>query len=92
MSFLCAKANREAEARLQQVTMQQANSTSSYSGRAKFGICKATVLAAEIHHEPELPEGPYTAEQGNQPILVGVPRDLTYEDLTVGSWGGALPP
>lgn len=91
MSLLDAVTDTEEESRLQHVTMQQANDTGSYSWRAIFGIGKAAVLAAEVHHEPELPEWPHRAEQGNQHILVGVPWDLANEDLTVGTWGGPMP-
>lgn len=91
MSLLCAAADTEAEARFQHVTMQQADGVGSYSWRAVFGIGEATVLAAEVHHEPELPEGPHRAEQGDQQILVGVPRDLADENLTTGSWRRAIP-
>lgn len=91
VSLLRAAADTEAEAGLQHVTVQQADGFSSYGRRAVFAVGEAAVLAAEIHHEPELPEGPHGAEEGNQQILVGVPRDLADEDLTVGSWGRPVP-
>lgn len=91
VSLLCAAADTEAEAGFQHVTMQKVDGVGSYSWRAVFGVGKATVLAAEVHHETELPEGPHRAEQGDQQILVGVPWDLADENLTAGSWCRAIP-
>lgn len=91
MPLLHAAADTEEEAGLHQVTMQQADGAGSFSRAAVFGVGEATVLSAEVHHEPELPERPHGAEQGDQQILVGVPRDVADEHLTAGSWGGSIP-
>lgn len=91
MSLLYAAADTEEEARLHQVTVQQADGAGSFSRAAVFGVGEATVLAAEVHHEPELPERSHGTEQGDQQILVGVPRDVADEHLTAGSWGGSVP-
>lgn len=91
LSLLGAVADDKVAARLQHVTMQQADGGVSYGWRSVFGIGETAVLATEVHHEPELPEWPHQAEQGDQQILVGVQWDLADEDLTVVSWNGPHP-
>lgn len=91
MSLLRTATDVEAEGGLYRVTVQQADGFVSDIRRAIFAVGKASILPAKVHHEPELPEGPHRAEQGDQQILIGVPRDLADKDLTVGSWGGTIP-
>lgn len=91
VSLLYAAAHTETAARLQHVTMEQANGSGSKSGWAVLGIGKSTVLPAEVHHEPELPEGPHRAEQGNQKILIGISWDLADKYLTADPWGRTVP-
>lgn len=91
VSLLCAAAHTEAAAGLHQVAVQLADGFGDYARGAVFAVGEAAVLSAEVHHEPELPEGPHGAEQGDQQVLVGVPRDLADEDLTAGPWGRPLP-
>lgn len=92
VSLLCAVADAEAEAGRQHVAVQQADCFGSYRRRAVFGVSEAAVLSAEVHHQPELPERPHGAEEGDQQVLVGVPWDLADEDLAPGSWRWTVPP
>lgn len=76
---------------LQHVAVQLVDRSGGLHCRGVFGVGEAAVLPAEVHHQPELPERPHGAEQGDQQVLVGVPWDVVDEDLAVGSWGGAVP-
>ncbi|TNN27766.1 hypothetical protein EYF80_062087 [Liparis tanakae] len=89
--LLRAAADAEAAAGLHHVTVQQPDGFVGRGGRVVFGVGEAAILPAEVHHEPELPEGPHGAEQGDEQVLVGVPGDLADEDLAAGSGGGPVP-
>jgi len=91
VSLLRAAADAEAAVGLHHVTVQQPDGFVGRGGRVVFGVGEAAILPAEVHHEPELPEGPRRAEQGDEPVLVGVPGDLADEDLAAGSRGGPEP-
>lgn len=91
VSLLRAPPYTDAVAGLQHVAVQLSYGFSNYSSWAIFGIRKAAVLPAEVHHQPELPERSNGAEQGDQDVLVRVPWDLADEDFTARSWRGTFP-
>lgn len=92
VSLLCAAADTEVALGLQHVAVQLEDGLGGEGRCAIFSIGKAPVLATKVHHEAELPERPHRAEQGDEQVFVGVPRDVADEDLTALSWGWTVPP
>lgn len=86
LPLLRAPPDTKPDTTLEWIQVQSLDSSGCASRVSVFGISKASVLPTEVHHEAELVERGHALEQWDQLVLVHVPWDLTYKDLTAWTW------
>lgn len=91
VSLLSAVTHTNVSPGHQHMSVKLEDGLSGYGGRAVLGVSKTTVLPTEVHHQPELPQRSYRAEERNEQVLVNVTWEPADKDLTSGTWNRAIP-